>query len=79
MNIVGFVKSDDGALVSGALQYAVTNGAAILVGYLGTDPCLTIPNTIEGLPVRSVGQQNPDAGEQHVEAKQPVSSSSEPL
>ena len=35
--------------------YTITNGAVTITGYLGSDSNVTIPNTINGLPVTSIG------------------------
>ena len=44
-----------GAQQADSYTYMTTNGAAIITGYTGTQPSITIPGTIGGFPVTAIG------------------------
>src|ERR1017187_1632845 len=48
-------------MLPGAAQaqyyYAITNGTVTITGYYGSGGAVTIPNTISGLPVTSIGDE----------------------
>ena len=45
------------AVVQAQYYYAITNGTVTITGYYGSGGAVTIPNTISGLPVTSIGDR----------------------
>ena len=40
---------------SAEFTYSVNNENAVIIGYVGTNTVITVPNTIDGYPVKGIG------------------------
>lgn len=56
-NIVGYSTTVNNTLTNGDFCYTLSAGVATVVDYTGSNSCMRIPDSIDGYPVKAVGQE----------------------